>query len=163
MCDMCSSPGAAYRIEVEGSILNVCEKCVSYGRMIGRIKPETSEKQKKKQEKAKLREEEVKKAVKSTETVQLIVPNYASLIKNAREKTGLKQEEIAKKLAEKESILHKLESGAMKPNLDLARKLEKFFRIRLIEEVEVESGGEEEKASSSEGLTIGDLIHIKKR
>jgi len=160
MCDMCSSPGAAYKIEVEGSILNVCEKCVSYGRMVGKIKPEFSEKQKKKQEKAAL-QEEAKKAVKATETVQLIVPNYASLIKNARERMGLKQEEVAKKIAEKESMLHKLESGAMQPDMNLARKLEKFFRIKLIEEVEVDGSAGEETRTRSEGLTVGDLINIK--
>jgi putative transcription factor len=162
MCDMCSSQEASYRIEVEGSILNVCEKCVSYGRLVGKIKQAPSEKQKKKQEKATLREE-IKKTAKATETVQLIVPNYAALIKNAREKTGLKQEEVAKKIAEKESVLHKLESGVMQPDMSLARKLEKFFRIKLIEEVEVDGSAGEEKKTHSDSLTVGDLINIKKR
>jgi putative transcription factor len=92
--------------------------------------------------------------------VQLIVANYSKIIKSAREKTGLKQEELAKKIAEKESVIHKLESGIMKPDIPLARKLEKFLRITLVESVEV-SDDVEEKRSSSEGLTLGDLIRIK--
>lgn len=160
MCDMCSSPEKTYKIEVEGSILNVCEKCASFGKVVSRVKQELPEKKKKKLEKAaeKLAEE---KARKETETVQLIVPDYSKIIKTAREKTGLKQEELAKRLAEKESIIHKLESGTMKPDIPLARKLEKFLRIKLVEEVEVDEGAADSKAKSSARLTIGDLIRIK--
>lgn len=160
MCDMCSSPEKTYKIEVEGSILNVCEKCASFGKVVSRVKQELPEKKKKKLEKAaeKLAEE---KARKETETVQLIVPDYSKIIKTAREKTGLKQEELAKRLAEKESIIHKLESGTMKPDIPLARKLEKFLRIKLVEEVEVDESAADSKAKSSARLTIGDLIRIK--
>lgn len=159
MCDMCSSPEKTYKIEVEGSILNVCERCVSFGKVIGKVRQELPEKKKRKIEKAVERMAE-EKAKKETESVQLIVDNYSKIIKSAREKTGLKQEELAKKIAEKESVIHKLESGIMKPDIPLARKLEKFLRISLIESVEV-SDDVDEKRSSSEGLTLGDLIKIK--
>jgi putative transcription factor len=161
MCDMCSSPEKAYKIEVEGSILNVCEKCVSFGKVVGKISPKMPEKKQKQLQKAaeKLAEE---KAKKGTETVQLIVPNYYKIIKSARERTGLKQEELAKKIAEKESMIHKLESGIMKPDIPLARKLEKFLRIKIVESVEI-NDDVEEKRSPSEGLTLGDLIKIKSR
>ena len=78
----------------------------------------------------------------------------------ARERSGLKQEELAKKLNEKESIISSIESGKFKPSINLAHKLEKFFNINLIEEL----GGEEFELSSSEGsgMTIGDMIKIKK-
>jgi len=160
MCDMCSSPEIVYRIEVEGSMLNVCEKCSSYGRVVAKIRQAEPEKKKKKQEKA---AEEAKKAAKTTETMQVIVSNYSDIIKRAREKSGLKQEELAKKIAEKESIIHKLESGIIKPDISLARKLEKFLKILLVEEVETESIGASEKKRDSEGLTIGDMIKIRKR
>jgi putative transcription factor len=161
MCDMCSSPEKTYRIEVEGSILNVCEKCVSFGKVVGKVKHELPEKKKKKLEKTAERIAE-EKAKKETESVQLIVADYSKIIKSAREKTGLKQEELAKKIAERESVIHKLESGIMKPDIPLARKLEKFLRISLVESVEV-NDDVEEKRSSTEGLTVGDLIKIKSR
>jgi putative transcription factor len=160
MCDMCSSKDKTYRIEVEGSILNVCEKCSSFGKIVGRVKQELPEKKKKKLEKAaeKLAEE---KARKETETMQIITPNYSSIIRKAREKLGLKQEELAKKIAEKESIVHKLESGSMIPPVPLARKLERFLRIALVETVEMDSADSKSQRSSSEGLTLGDLIKVK--
>jgi ribosome-binding protein aMBF1 (putative translation factor) len=71
MCDMCSSPEKIYKIEVEGSILNVCEKCASFGKVVGKIRQEMPEKKQKQVQKAaeKLAEE---KAKKETETVQII-------------------------------------------------------------------------------------------
>lgn len=159
MCDMCSSPEVIYRIELEGTMLNVCEQCAAYGRVVAKLKHEEPVKKSKKKEK--MFEQAELKPKKETETMQLIVPEYPQLIKNKRESLGLKQEELAKKIAEKESVIHKLESGRMKPDLNLARKLEKFLKIRLVEEVELESPGTSGKKTSSEGLTLGDLINIK--
>ena len=168
MCDMCSSPEAVYRIELEGSVMNVCEKCASFGRIISKIQQEEPVMPKKKQKQEGvsgfIREEYAeKKPPKETETVQVIVSNYAALIKNAREKLGLKQEELAKKVAEKKGSIHKLESGRMKPSLAQARKLEKFLKISLVEAVELgDSDANPIKAGdSSEGLTIGDMIKKK--
>jgi ribosome-binding protein aMBF1 (putative translation factor) len=48
----------------------------------------------------------------------------------------------------------------MKPDIPLARKLEKFLRIKLVESVEI-NDDVEGKRNSSEGLTLGDLIKIK--
>ncbi|MBN2458818.1 TIGR00270 family protein [Candidatus Woesearchaeota archaeon] len=163
MCDMCSSEDKVYRIELEGSMLNVCEKCASFGRVIGKIRPEEAPKQKKRQEQKAKEELSLAKARKETETIQMIVPSYPELIRKSREKMGLKQEDFAKKLNEKESVIQKLESGIMKPSIDLARKLERFLKVRLVDEIEVEAGSTGMKAKGSEGLTIGDLINIKKR
>ena len=164
MCDMCSSQDRTYKIEVEGSILNVCEKCASFGKVVGKVKQEMPEKKKKKLEKEAERraeKEAEEKAKKETETIQIITPNYFSTIRKAREKLGLKQEELAKKIAEKESVIHKVESGIITPAIPLARKLEKFLKIKLVETVEMDSAETGEKRSSSEGLTLGDLIRIK--
>jgi putative transcription factor len=157
---MCSSPDKTYKIEVEGSILNVCEKCASFGKVVGKVKQEMPEKKKKKLEKAAEKAAE-EKAKKETETMQIITPNYSSIIRKAREKQGLKQEELAKKIAEKESVIHKLESGIITPAIPLARKLEKFLRIKLVETVEMGSSDSGEKKSGFDSLTLGDLIRIK--
>lgn len=159
MCEMCSSDDAVYRIELEGSVLNVCEKCASFGRIISKIKKEEPIASKKKSEED--AKAALKKEKKITETVQLIVNNYSDLIRKAREKLGLKQEDFAKKINEKESVIHKLETGDIKPDIELARKLERFLKIKLVEEVEIEPSLTTEKRNKSEGLTIGDLINIK--
>jgi len=160
MCDICSSPEVVYRIEIEGTRLNVCEKCSSYGRIIARLKQEEPVKKNRKKEK-RIREAKIK-AKKETTTLQIITPDYSGLIKNAREKMGLKQKELAKRIAEKESVIHKLESGRIKPSISLARKLEKFLKISLVKELELEADTLQSRMDkSSDELTIGDLVNIR--
>jgi len=158
LCEMCSSKDATLKVDVEGSRLNVCEKCSKYGRVISRIAsapPITGKK------KSGVLNEEAPVLKKKTETMQIIRPDFAKTVKTAREKTGLTQEEFSKRINERESIINKVESGHMKPDLELARKLEKALRISLVDSVELEPGAGEEKKRGPGGLTIGDLISIK--
>lgn len=148
-CDMCGAEGQLYRTKIEVSFLNVCKNCANYGEVILKVK------------------EPEPKAVIKTKTQQIeeqeiftvIIPNYSSVVKNKREHMNLKQKELAKKIAEKESVIHNIESGHMEPNMDLAKKLEKFLHISLITKYK-EQG--DFKTTSSETLTIGDLIKKKK-
>ena len=77
---------------------------------------------------------------KRRELIQMVVSDYAQKIRKAREKMGLTQEEFAKKLAEKWSIMQKIESGQFKPSIEMARKLERILNIELIEQYS--EGGE---------------------
>jgi len=45
---------------------------------------------------------------------------------------NLKIKDLAKEIKEKESIMARVESGKLKPTIDLARKLERFFGIKLV-------------------------------
>ena len=76
---------------------------------------------------------------------------------------GLKQKELAKMLAEKESVIHKLESGNIEPSLNLARKLERQLRIKIIEQHELGKEDNHKYKSKRTVLTIGDLISVKKK
>ena len=150
-CDMCGKETGLLKAIVEGTQLKVCPDCSKFGRVIGRIAEPISEKKKK----------QVEEKEAGPEIVEGIISDYPAKVKNARESAGLKQEELAKKLNEKESVIHKIETGHYEPNLALARKLEKFLKIALVESYEIEK--EEKAKTSSEGpLTIGDLIKMKK-
>ena len=149
-CEMCGKETELQKAIIEGVQMNVCAQCGKFGRVVGR---------------AVAKEEAVKQAKKEAEeeepeVVESIVGDYADIIKKAREKTGLKQEDVAKKINEKESVIHQIESGHFKPGLALARKLEKFFHIILVERVTVKK--EKKKSNEDdEGMTIGDMIKIK--
>jgi putative transcription factor len=58
--------------------------------------------------------------------------DYAKVLREAREKMGLTQEELGKKINEKASVISHLEGGKLKPDIALARKLEHFFKIKLL-------------------------------
>jgi len=95
------------------------------------------------------------------EVIFYLLNDFAEKIRSKREKLGLKQSEFAKKISEKESIIHKLETGEFKPSLELASKLEKVLNIKLIEEYEEEHLSHTKTDSTI--ATIGDLVKIKRR
>jgi putative transcription factor len=58
--------------------------------------------------------------------------DYHKVIKQAREKLGLSQEALGRKINEKPSVIKLLESGKLKPDNMLARKLEHFLKVQLL-------------------------------
>jgi putative transcription factor len=75
------------------------------------------------------------------ESVEL-TGDYPKIIKSARELLGLSQEELGMKINEKPSVISHLETGSMKPDDALARKLEHYLRVQLFvptEELDGES------------------------
>ena len=89
-----------------------------------------------------------------------LIENFSTVIKQKREKLQLKQEDLAKQINEKVSIIHKVETGHFEPNMDLARKFEKFLKIKLIEQTTLAaiSLGK----SAVESYTLGDFISVRK-
>lgn len=142
-CDLCGREGDLVDAVVEGAMLKICPGCVKFGNVIP-IK-------KTKQVERRLVEEETED----------IVSNYNSKIKNAREKFGMTQEDVARRINEKLSVIQKIERGEIKPSMELANKIERFFRIKIVE------GTEDVKPQNmnfkSSTLTIGDLVKIKDR
>lgn len=57
--------------------------------------------------------------------------DFGVAIKNAREKMGLSQDQLAAKINERASLIRHLETGKMKPDDMLAKKLERFLKINL--------------------------------
>ena len=143
VCELCGKDTQLFRAVVEGSELNVCSGCGKYGKMLQ--KPVMWAK---------------KVVEKAPEHVEVVVSDYAQKIRAAREKTGMTQKEFALKLNEKESIIHKLENSLFVPPIDMAKKLERLLRIKLVE-IEQEEKAETAKKSSGP-LTIGDIINLKK-
>ncbi len=144
-CDLCGKNLVIYSVMVEGSRLNVCENCARFGKVLERIRmPQIGEK---------------KKVVfeKKPEISESIIPDYNLKIKTAREKRKMTQEELAKAIAEKESVIHKIESKTLEPELSLIRKLEHFFKIKLIAKDDLDIV-DRKKEIKKDVLTIGDLL-----
>jgi putative transcription factor len=157
ICELCGKEvEELYKTVVEGSTLSLCKECSSFGKVIGRQSQKSQEPAPKQPQAVSTRQ-----ASTIEETNEFIVQNYAKLISQARQCLGIKQEDAAKKLSEKVSILHNLETGRREPSIPLARKLENFYGIKLIE-VSKEEKIEKSK-SNSEEITLGDVITIKKR
>jgi putative transcription factor len=154
VCEMCGAEERLYKSEIEGSIINVCQECSKFGKVISAVAEPKKDRLKKESKK-----EEQK--VQQRNFIYLVSPEFAKKVKEKREKLGMNQEDFAKKIAEKESVVQKLETGEIKPSLALARKLERLLGIKLIEFYEEETHGETKV--STEGFTIGDIVKIKKK
>jgi putative transcription factor len=149
---MCGKKDIEVVALVEGTELKVCSDCSKYGKTIRKVRPIEQIKPSIKTQKPIIEEPEV---------IEKIVEGYGQLIKNAREKLNLTQEDFGKKINEKSSIIHSLESEHHEPSLELAKKLERLLKIKLIEQEKIEN----KSFSSSKGsqLTIGDIIKIKQK
>jgi len=144
---MCGKETQLFKTEVEGTILNVCSDCAKFGNILNPVKEKAEIKQKKQEP--------------EKEIIEIVVSDYADKIKNKREKLKMKQGDMAKKIGIKESVLHHIESKKLKPGIELSKKIEKFLKIRLIEEY-TETKTNPTKSKSAE-FTIGDIIKIRKK
>lgn len=152
-CDMCGKEARLFKTDVEGSILNLCGGCSRFGKVISaiKVKEKTARKKEKEIKLGKVREEEI---------MLTIVPGYGEIIKKKREQLGIKQEDFAKKINEKSSLIHKIEVNQFEPPIGLARKIERFLHIKLIEQQELKLGALSK--TKGEHFTIGDFINIRK-
>lgn len=155
-CEMCGATDSSFRVLVEGTNMSVCKNCSKFGKVI-RAPPPVSKYKNKKWNKPK---REIKKEP-VVEIIEAIVEGFGMKIKNKRENLNLKQIELAKMIAEKESMVQKIESGHVQPSIAFAKKLEKVLKIKLIEKIESETGGNKVKSKSGP-LTIGDMLNVKK-
>jgi len=155
LCEMCGAESASLEPrKVSGSVLRVCTSCAgmgkqtSYRESVGHraFVAQTLEK----------REQKTRyKDISSDEKV--LVSNYGDVVRKARERKGLDHISLAMKISEKKSIITSVESGNMKPNEKLIKKLENFLNINLMEDVEETSSSY--KPGSKKNFTMGDLIN----
>ncbi|MEW6528301.1 MAG: multiprotein-bridging factor 1 family protein [Candidatus Micrarchaeota archaeon] len=118
-CEICGKKNAIYLIYVEGAQMNSCGECAHGAKIISQLN-EQSPNASLVSHRTKTEEEE-------------IVDEYGKIIKKAREKLGLSSKQLALKIAEKANYLEHVEKETCLPSLALARKLEKFLKIKLIE------------------------------
>jgi putative transcription factor len=157
VCEMCGSENRLYKAEIEGTIMTVCEHCAKFGKIVANVQD------KRYIEKMQKKREEHKRVplISEKEMIEGLVENFHEIIKKGRESLNLTQEEFAKKINEKESLLHKIETGNFEPNILLAKKIERFLKVRLIEQKEGEI--ETAEKTKTEAFTLGDFIKIRKR
>ncbi len=91
-----------------------------------------------------------------------LVDNYGQVIRKARQAMRISQEDLCRKIAERVSVLQKIESGKLVPDNTLARKLEHALRIQLIK-APAKTPPVEEKFSHPMELTLGDVAVMQKK
>jgi len=156
-CDLCGKTGALWVCAVEGTEMQLCEKCKSYGAVKRAVASTQAPPPKKKEGVAVSSYPSQRAMPERVEKTEQVVANFAARIKQARERLGLKQDEFAKKLNIRESMLHKYETGNLTPDLETAAALARALKIKLVEEVEEKTSVSGVRRNAGP-LTIGDIF-----
>ncbi len=157
-CEICGIEirGRSQRITLEGTTLEVCNKCAQLGRP---IKIWTPTPQKASPAGKAVYNKRTRRDVFDTLEEELVT-GYDSIIREARERQGLTIEELASKINEKASLVRKIERGNIHPEDSVRKKLEHTLQIKLTEEVAKE---EYTERTAGKTTTLGDIAIIKRR
>ena len=165
-CEICGKEieGKAVRTKIDGSVLLVCPDCAKFGR-VQRDTPHerkfvNRDKKGRKQTNAKARPKPTQP--RREEPMDELVEDFNILVRQARESKGWTREELGAKIYEKVSVINRIESGKMEPDLKLARKLEKTLNIKLVEKYD-SMDLESFKSASSGPNTLGSIVKIKRK
>jgi len=164
-CDICGREigGQAFRIEVEGAKMLVCHVCQRLG------KPYEEEHAPPSHPQYQPRSPAVphvptpmgkRKVELPREMAQVdLVDDVAQRVRAYRVKLGVTQEDLAKRVKEKLSVIQKIETGKMIPDIRLCRELEHELKVKLL----VPSTETEDvpKSPPPSEVTLGDIIKIK--
>lgn len=155
-CEICGKKviGKPVKTKIENSIMLTCNECSKFGK----IQREPPRPQRGLGGRAPAGR---RRSFPSREPTHEVIEDYQTVIREAREKKGWSREDLGEKIYEKVSVISRLESGKMVPDLKLARKLEKSLKITLLEKTE-EAQIDELSGSNRRRATIGDIALIKK-
>lgn len=129
-CEICGTQILDYgeKVYVEGNLITVCKTCSKRGKPL--------KNQQEIQRKPAMRPKKIDKLDRITfDDSAILINNFSEVIRNSRMANGLTHEQLGLLIKERVSLLRKIESGTLKPDEGLSRKLERFFRINLYTEV----------------------------
>jgi putative transcription factor len=129
-CEICGTQilDNGEKVYVEGNLITVCKTCSKRGKPL--------KNQQEIQRKPAMRPKKIEKLDKITfDDPAILIDNFSEVIRNSRMSSGLTHEQLGLLIKERVTLLRKIESGTLKPDEGLSRKLERFFRINLYTEV----------------------------
>jgi len=160
LCEVCGKQSVMLKcVLIEGSELNACPQCAKFG-VERSAKPKTTTAPVHVSEALEKRERRSQQKDVFSENAEELVADFPQRIRRARERLGWSPEDLGKKLNEKKSVVLKLESGQMRPDDQLVRKLEKLLGIKLKDRPTAMSAP---RTVQQRGLTLGDLIRYEKK
>ena len=141
-----------FKTLIEEVEMGVCSSCSKFGKVIAPVhRPGPKEQH----------QQFIKQQENKGEKIEILADDYPVIIKKGRESLGLTQKDFANRLSEKESVIHKIETGTFVPALSLAKKLEKILGVKLVEE-HLEKH-EPARRKKEDVFTLGDFINVKNR
>ena len=160
-CEICGKPVSEtnpIRAKIEGSVVVVCKECSKLGK-IQKAPPKPKFQQNKK---GKKNTQPKRNYRRDDEPTEELIENFNSAIRNARESRNWSREDLGKKINERVSVINRIESGKMTPDIKLTKKFEDALDIKLLENVSEVDLNQFINNSSSE-RTLGNIMKIKRK
>lgn len=160
-CEICGKKivGQPITTKIDGSAMKVCKDCSKFGKI---QRPPSKPAHGRRPQGAARGGKTPQRRPRRRETTYELLEDHNVIIRQAREKKGWSREDFGKKINEKVSVVSRIETGHMVPDIKLARKIERILGVVLLEKLE-DTTDEEFKAGSLQGATIGDIARIKKQ
>jgi putative transcription factor len=126
-CELCGRPAAEKKmVVVDGTVFKVCMNCSKHGKPYVPAAAAAGPAKKKKKSAPAFTPARI------TMTDDLVLdPDFARLIREARMKKGVTHEQLGMQMSEKAGLLRRFETGALKPDELMAKKLERHLGIKL--------------------------------
>lgn len=135
----------------------VCENCSKLGTIQKKQKPSKFV-----QVKQRKKPKQQKRTYKNNEPSEELIEDFNINIRKAREAKNWSREDLGKKINERVSVINRIESGKMTPDLKLTKKLEKTLNITLLENINELDLNQFINNSSNE-RTLGNVMKIKRK
>ena len=158
-CEMCGkSFDTLLSVKVEGVTMQLCEKCSVYGEKVKNVQHPSSKEKPKNNANFYNKPQDI-----ISKHVEFVDIHSSERIQKRRIEMGMKQKDLARFLNEKESIIHQLESGHLKPSQQLIDKIKGKMGINLLQTIDIdEDTSTQNQSSKSEAeYTLGDFIKKK--
>ena len=98
----------------------------------------------------------------SEEPSEELIEDYEFEVRKAREAKNWSREDLGKKINERVSVITRIETGKMTPDIKLTKKLERALDIKLLEKTENIDLNQYMSTSSGE-RTLGNVMKIKRK
>ena len=135
-CELCgNSIQTPKNVIVDGSIFNVCLSCSKRGKPYEPNQPSKKTFPTTKRSIPVPQKKPIKVYPKTIQIIdeKVLRPDFGKIIREARMKKGITQENVANQISEKITLYKKIETGGIKPNEILSKKLERVLGIQLYE------------------------------
>ncbi|MBS7639430.1 MAG: multiprotein bridging factor aMBF1 [Candidatus Bathyarchaeia archaeon] len=177
-CDVCGREisGKPHRVIIEGAKMVTCDECSRLGSEYWEpepkiIRPKTPSGKVAGTAKPAVRVAQTSSARASrSASIDVsggmeVVEGFGLIVKRARERMGLTPEELGRRIGEKESVIKKIESEKIIPDIRLASKLEHALKIRILTmpAETAESVGIPSEAKINRAITLGEIVQLRDR
>ena len=162
-CEICGKPVPEHnpiRAKIEGSVMVVCKECSKLGKIQkAPPKPKFVKQQGKRKRPTNTRKTNYSR---NDEPSEELIENFSFEVRKAREGKGWSREDLGKKINERVSVITRIETGKMTPDIKLTKKLERALDIKLLEKIDNIDLNQFINTSSGE-RTLGNIMKIKRK